>query len=209
MKLYIAKVALLLGMVFANNAQADIIFGNSCTAVPATPGPPPIAFHIECEAVILRVKFEQFLEPPPVPNPTPACPECAFAEIIDIPGLDLMNVKVPIEFALASRLQSDDDLPLFAVDDPQIPNLLLTYVGDQTIPGPNNIGLFELTVDDWPEEIVELNYQANAFDGNGQLVSNTGSIPIVLASPVPSLSPLALALLATLAGAVGIRRLRT
>ena len=120
-----------------------------------------------------------------------------------------MNVKVPIEFALASRLQSDDDLPLFAVDDPQIPNLLLTYVGDQTIPGPTDIGLLELTVDDWPEEIVELNYQAHAFDVNGQLVANTGSIPIVLASPVPSLSPLALALLATLLGAVGIRRLRT
>ena len=89
---------------------------------------------------------------------------------------------------------------------------LLTYEGNQTIPGPADIGLFELTVNDWPEDIVELNYHARAFrevDGNVQPVTNTGSIAIVSASPVPSLGLLAITLLATLLGAAAIRRLRT
>jgi hypothetical protein len=209
MKLNIAKVALLVGMVFANNAQAKIIFGNSCIVIPPTVGPPPTPRRIECESVIIRVEFDQFLQPPPGVDPPPGCARCAFAEIVDIPGLDLLNVKVPIEFAVASRLESDDDLPLFAVDNPQIPNLLLTYVGNQTIPGPTNIGFLELTVDDWPEEIAELKYHARAFDVNQQLVVNTGSIAIVSASPVPSLSLLAITLLGILMGIGGYRRLHT
>ena len=153
MKLNIVAVALLLGMVIANNAQADVIFGHRCSTIPATAGPVPTPLGLACETVIIRIEFEQFLEPPPEPNPLPACPNCAFAEIIDISGLDLQNVEVPSEFALASRLQSDANLPLFAVDNPQIPNLVLTYVGSQTIPGRSDIGLLKLTVD-LPADII-------------------------------------------------------
>ncbi|MEE8164003.1 MAG: hypothetical protein V3T64_00395 [Myxococcota bacterium] len=204
MKLKITTVALLLGMVFANHAQANVIFGNRCTTVPA-PGPAPMV-DLECQSVVIRVETDQSLVPPLVANPLPACPTCAFAEIIDIPGLDLMNVKAPIEFAVASRLTSDPNSPLFASDNQQIPNLVLTYVGNQTISGPVDVGLLELTVSDWPENIVALNYHARAFV-NGQLVANTGSIAIEPAFPVPSLSPLAIALLGILMGLGGYRRL--
>ena len=176
--------------VFAYSLQvkADIILGARCQYFAAEPGSlmppiPPMPARLECESVVIRIEPEQFLEPPPELDPPSACPECGFLEIFDIPGLDLASVDVPDSLAASLRFETDDQFPLFNMDDPSIPNLVLTYVDQQSSEGPADLGFLNMTVVDFPDDTTSLNYQARAWNADGEFVFNSGSISIV---PEPS-----------------------
>jgi hypothetical protein len=159
-------LAAMIAPLIASRAAAHIDFSVDCSG------------GFPCELVPI-LREEQFLLTTPLPDifPDYPCLTCPpFVEIFDISGLDPVEVNPPPQWQARVRLFGGDPDPQPNItDSPNLPNLLLVFAGPNDISRPMQFEPFSFPL---PQGTTQLQFYAQAFDAQRNIVANAGIIVI-------------------------------